>query len=81
MATKSKATKGGNYICKVGYFDIRQKNSERKKTKGVGMETSKSELVIYHGGKMIEGGFNSKEKAVSRAKELLGDNASNYGLN
>ena len=25
MATKSKATKGGEYVCKVGNFDIRHK--------------------------------------------------------
>lgn len=81
MAVKSKATTCGSYICKVGYLDIRQKTTERKKSSGSGTETSNSELVIYHGRKMIEGGFKSKEKAVSRAKELLGDKASNYGLN
>jgi hypothetical protein len=81
MATKSKATKGGNYICKVGYFDIRQKTSERKSKNGHSTETAKSEFVIFHGKKMVEGGFNTKERAITKATELLGEKASDYSLN
>ena len=31
MATKSRATTHGNYICKVGFYDIRQKTTCRPK--------------------------------------------------
>lgn len=81
MATKTKATKMGNYICKVGFYDIRQKTSERKGKNDIKNETASSEFVICQGGKIIENGFKSKEKVVTRAKELLGDKAVNYGLN
>jgi hypothetical protein len=81
MATKSRATKGGNYICKVGYYDIRQKNTTRKTKNGFGVETAKSEFVIYHGNKLVESGFNNKDKAISKAKELLGEKYRNiYNL-
>jgi len=73
MATKSRATKGGSYISKVGYYDIRQKTTTRKTKNGFGTETASSEFVIYHGSKFVEGGFNNKEKAVTKAKELLGE--------
>jgi len=82
MATTSKATKMGNYICKVGFYDIRQKTTERKSGKGNKTEVASSELVICHGRNFIEGGFNSKEKVVTRAKDLLGDVFCEvYGLN
>jgi hypothetical protein len=81
MATKTKATKGGNYICKVGFYDIRQKTSDRKTKNGTSSETANSEFVIYHGGKFIEGGFNSKTKATEKAKILLGDKINDYRLN
>ena len=82
MATKTKATKMGNYISKVGFYDIRQKTSERKGKNGVKTETASSEFVICHGGKVVEGGFKFKEKVVTRAKELLGDVFCGvYGLN
>lgn len=73
MATKTKATTNGSYICKVGFYDIRRKTTERKAGRGNKTETASSEFVILHGRKFIEGGFKSKEKAIEKAKELLGE--------
>lgn len=81
MATTSKATKMGDYICKVGFYDIRQKTTQRKAKNGIKNEVAKSEFVICKGKKLIESGFNTKEKAVLKATELLGDKKSIYGLN
>jgi hypothetical protein len=72
MATKTRATTLGDYICKVGFYDIRQKTTERKAGRGNKTEVASSELVICHGRNIIERGFKSKEKVVARAKELLG---------
>ena len=73
MATKSRATTQGNYIRKVGFYDIRQKTTERKTKRGNKTETASSEFVIIHGRNLVKNGFNSKEKAVEAAKELLGE--------
>lgn len=80
MATKSRATTHGGYICKVGFYDIRQKTTQRKTKNGFKTETAKSEFVILHGKKLIEKGYKTKDQAVEMAKFLLGDKALNYGL-
>lgn len=82
MATKTKTTTNGNYICKVGFYDIRQKTTQRKAGSGNKTETASSEFVILHGRKFVEGGFKSKEKAIEAAKNLLGENFREvYNLN
>ena len=73
MATKSTATTHGNYICKVGFYDIRQKTTQRKTKNGLKTETAKSEFVILHGKKLIKNGFKTKLAAIEGAKELLGE--------
>ena len=73
MATKSRATTHGNYICKVGFYDIRQKMTQRKTKNGFKTETANSEFVILHGRKLIKNGFKTKEQAIEGAKELLGE--------
>lgn len=73
MATKSRATTHGNYICKVGFYDIRQKTTQRKTKNGLKSETAKSEFVILHGKKLIKSGFNTKLAAIEGAKELSGE--------
>ena len=35
MATKSRATRGGEYVCKVGNFDIRHKITQPKKIRNL----------------------------------------------
>jgi hypothetical protein len=78
MATKTRRTTLGNYICKVGFYDIRQKTTERKVAgRGNKTEVASSELIICHGRNLVDRGFNSKEKAVNRAKELLGQTEKN----
>jgi len=73
MATKSTATTHGNYICKVGFYDIRQKTTQRKTKNGLKTETANSEFVILHGKKLIKNGFKTKLAAIEGAKELLGE--------
>ena len=73
MATKSRATTHGNYICKVGFYDIRQKTTQRKTKNGLKTETAKSEFVILHGKNLIKSGFNTKLAAIEGAKELSGE--------
>jgi len=65
----------GNYICKIGYLDIRQKVDLPRKTKTpdgqIKMSGGKCEMFIYHAKNKIEGPFKSKNDAVSRAEQLM----------
>lgn len=66
------ATKG-RYICKVGHYDVYAKDSMRS-LKGSGKsETSSTDYVIYHSKKLVEKGMKTKDLAIERAKELLGE--------
>jgi len=71
MATKSKATKGGEYVCKVGNFDIRHKIVTPKKVRNFKGEVTTTkgsvEASIYHGRNLIKGGFNDHTKAIQHA--------------
>lgn len=71
MATKSRATRGGEYVCKIGKFDIRHKITQPSKVKNLkGEITIKSgsvEASIYHGRKLYKGGFNDHTKAIQYA--------------
>jgi SNF2 family DNA or RNA helicase len=79
MATKS--GQKGRYLCKVGYLDIRAKDTFKKATKFSKPEVSNTDLVIYHSRKLVESGFKTKEAAVERAKELLGESGrKNYNI-
>ena len=53
MGIKTKATRGGNYVCKVGYFDIRQKINKPTQEKNRKGETpppkGSTEASIFHG--------------------------------
>jgi hypothetical protein len=74
MATKSKATKGGKYVCKIGYFDIRHKINQPENIKnpfGGGEKTNKGsvEAFIFHGRELYKGGFNDHKKAIQYAWE------------
>lgn len=66
------ATKG-RYICKVGYYDVYAKDSMRSIKGGDKKEVSSTEYVLYHSKKLIEKGMKTKDLAISKAKELLGE--------
>jgi hypothetical protein len=70
MATKSGLK--GRYICKVGFYDIYAKDSMKKDGKGKNVVGS-TEYLIYHAKKVIEGGFKTKDSAVSKSLILLGN--------
>ena len=70
-----KKEKYGNYLCRIGYFDIRQKidmptvrrlNNGQKQ-----MIPGKVEVFVYHGKNKIAGPFKSHQKAKDTATELI----------
>jgi len=73
-----KKEKYGNYLCKVGYLDIRQKiemprfrtlsNGERQTISG------KVEVFIYHGKHKLDGPHTNHMVAINKAKEMLKNN-------
>lgn len=71
------ATKGGSkgrYICKVGFYDIYAKDSMKKaQGRGEKMEVSSTEYCLYHSKKLVERGLKTKDLAITKAKELLGE--------
>jgi len=83
MATKS--GQKGRFITKVGFYDIYAKDSYKPKKESkhnfVKPDVASTDYVIYHSKKIVDKGFKTKDLAVTRAKELLGDKAVNYGLN
>lgn len=74
MATKGNSK--GNYVTKVGFYDIYEKHSFRPKKDGSSKhdkpEVSGSEFNIYHSKKLIQKGLKMKTQAIEKAKELLG---------
>ena len=62
MATKSRATRGGKYVCKIGNFDIRHKITSPRRTKNlkgeVIMTPGSVEALIYIGPRLYKNGFN-----------------------
>lgn len=75
MATKS--GNKGRYITKVGYFDIYAKDAfkakKASKNNFTKPDVSSTDYQILHAKKVVEKGFKTKDLAVIRAKELLGD--------
>ena len=65
----------GKSIAKVGHLNIYQKDKkEIKDVEGKKIEkTTKTEISIFHGKKMVEGetGFKNKTTAMARATELI----------
>jgi hypothetical protein len=65
----------GKCIGEVGHLRIYQKNKQEiKDVEGKKIErTTKTEISIFHGKKMVEGetGFKNKLKAEERAAELI----------
>lgn len=82
MATKS--GNKGRYITKVGFYDIYAKDNHRRgseRGKFTKPQVESTQYVIYHSKKVVESKFKTKNEAVTKAIELLGDKAYNYGLN
>lgn len=78
MSTKS-GTKG-RYICKVGFYDIYAKDSMKKDAKGKEVVGS-TDYMVYHSKKMVEKNLKTKDLAVAKATDLLGDKYRGvYGL-
>ena len=82
MATKS--GNKGRYICKVGYLDIYAKDSLKPKKESRN-NFSKGEVKatvynILHGKKLTTANLKTKDEAVAKAIELMGDKAALYGL-
>lgn len=82
MATKS--GNKGRYICKVGYLDIYandslkpKKDSKHKFTKA---EVKSTVYNILQGKKLTTANLKTKDEAVAKAIELMGDKAALYGL-
>jgi len=75
VSNNSKGQRLGNYICKVGYFDIRQKVVQPKKQRmqsgGYEMLGGKTELFIYHSKAKMAGPFKTKDQAITRAEKLI----------
>lgn len=82
MATKS--GQRGRYICKVGYLDVYAKDTykpkKESKFKYVKPDVASTVYNIYHSKKMVDKGFKTKDLAVVKALELLGDKKVVYGL-
>lgn len=82
MGLKSKASKGGKFVCKVGYFDVRHRIEIPKQVKNSKGEkiTSKGsvESTIYHDRKLHKGGFNDHTKAIKYAWEELKNNGKTH---
>ena len=75
MATKSKATRGGDYVCKIGDYDIRHKITQPKTGKnlrGESVSTKGSTTAgVYLGRELLKGGFNDHRKAIEYIWDLL----------
>lgn len=75
MGLKSKASRGGKFVCKVGYLDVRHRvvtPKQGKNSKGEKIISKGSvESTIYHGRKLHKGGFNDHTKAIEYVWEEL----------
>jgi len=75
MATKS--GNKGRYITKVGFYDIYAKDTHKAKReskhKYAKPDVSSTEYLVVHAKKVVEKGLKTKDLAVSKAKDLLGN--------
>lgn len=82
MATKSGLK--GRYICKVGFYDVYAKDTYKPKKASkfnyAIPDVASTVYNVYHAKKLVEKGFKTKDEAVAKSKELLGEKAALYGL-
>jgi hypothetical protein len=72
----TKKEKMGNYICKVGNYDIRQVITQGGTTKSFGKVTTRKgscEGRIYLGKKLIEGKLSDATHAIKKAFQMTCD--------
>ena len=73
MATKGNSK--GDYIAKVGFYDIYAKYTYRPKKDGASKydspEVSSTDYCVYHTKKLVSKGNKTKDSAIQKAKELL----------
>ena len=73
-----KKEKYGNYLCKHGYLDIRQKIDMPRKRKlnngEIQIIPGRVEVFVYHAKNKLAGPFKSKDQAIHQAKELISKN-------
>jgi len=75
MGIKTKATKGGKFVCKVGYLDVRhrlvipkqEKNSKGEKVKSKGSV----EVTTDPGRQLFKGGFSDYTKGMEYVWEEI----------
>ena len=82
MGTKS--GNKGRYICKVGFYDIYAKDTykpkKESKYKFVKADVKSTVYNILHAKKLKTANLKTKDEAVTKAIELMGDKAALYGL-
>lgn len=61
--------KKGRYICKVGFYDVYAKDSINKVSGGKVL----TEYFVFHSKKMLEKGLKTKELAIKKSLDLLGE--------
>tara|TARA_R100000541_G_C1826716_1_gene73334 strand:+ start:214 stop:468 length:255 start_codon:yes stop_codon:yes gene_type:complete len=70
-----KKEKYGNYLCKVGYFDIRQKIEMPRKRKLNNGEiqtlSGTVDVFVYHGKNKLAGPYKNSTTAIDKANEML----------
>jgi len=78
MATKSRVTQCGDYVCKVGDYDIRHKIIQPKKIKNFKGEIVKTPgsvvAGVYFGSDLVKGEFNDHSKAIEYIWRRLKNN-------
>ena len=78
MGLKSRATQCGDYVCKVGDYDIRHKIIQPKTTKnykGDIVKTPGSVVAgVYSGSDLVKGNFNDHLKAIEYIWRRLKNN-------
>jgi len=65
----SKRTRLGSYICKVGYFDIRQRIAPT----GKNASNDVLPVIVCHNGHKVAGPFKSHYAAKIHAEELMSE--------
>ena len=70
MASPTKQEKLGNYVCRIGYFDIRQKIPVRA---GKIISGQQWEILLYHGKRKVGGPYKSHDAARIHAEELMSE--------
>ena len=68
MSVKSKSTQLGEYVCKIGKYDIRHTIKQPSAKKTFAGETTKNKGSVtagaYLGNKLVKGGFDDHSKAI-----------------